>query len=197
MKRIVAATGNLHKLQEIRSILTDWEIISLRDVDCACDPEENGKTFTENASIKARAACIMTGLPCLADDSGLCVQALGGAPGIRSARYASDDDKNASDAENRKLLLQNLVGEVNRIAYFESAVVLAFPDGTQIESNGRCYGKILFDEVGNNGFGYDSLFYSDELQKSFAEATEEEKNSVSHRRKALDRLAVKLAGLDV
>lgn len=192
MKKIVAATGNAHKSQEIRAILSDWEIVSQKEVGYDGEIAETGKTFSENAALKAVAVCRATGLPALADDSGLCVEALGGAPGVYSARYASGDGKNATDAENRALLLKNLLGEENRGAYFESAVVLAFPDGTLIGAEGRSFGRILEREVGTNGFGYDSLFYSEELKKSFAQASEQEKNAVSHRGRALHNLVQKL-----
>lgn len=183
MKKVVAATGNKHKLEEFRAILSGWEVVSAADAGFFDDVEETGKTFAENAVIKARAVCRATGFPALADDSGLCVEALGGAPGIYSARYSGGDD-----AQNRALLLKNLQGKENRSAYFASAIALAFPDGTLLEAEGKTHGEILFSECGNNGFGYDSLFYSVDLKKSFGEATEEEKNSVSHRGRALRAL---------
>ncbi|MDE5548542.1 MAG: Non-canonical purine NTP pyrophosphatase, partial [Clostridia bacterium] len=123
-----------------------------------------------------------------ADDSGLCVQALGGAPGVFSARYSG-----GGDAENRKLLLKNLQGKA-REAYFASAVVLVFPNGETFTAEGKTHGRILLEETGENGFGYDSLFFSDDLNKSFGEAAEEEKNGVSHRGRALLSLAEKLRG---
>ena len=137
--------------------------------------------------LKARAVCASTGIPALADDSGLCVDALGGAPGVYSARYSG-----GGDAENRKLLLKNLAGEENRRAYFASAVALVFPSGETFVAEGRTYGHILDAEQGERGFGYDSLFYSDDLKKSFGEATEAEKNAVSHRGRALRELEAKL-----
>lgn len=181
--KIVAATGNAHKLKEFRTILHDFEIVSESEAGFTDEVLETGETFSENALIKAVAVCKKTGLPALADDSGLCVEALGGAPGIYSARYSG-----GGDAENRKLLLENLGKEENRRAYFVCAVALVFPNGKTITCEGRSYGKILFEERGVNGFGYDPLFLSDDLGVSFAEASEEQKNLVSHRGRALKKL---------
>ena len=182
-KVIVAATGNAHKLKEIRAILKGWQVLSASEAGFYSDVEETGATFEENALIKARAVCKATGRASLADDSGLCVEALGGAPGVYSARYSGGGDR-----ENRLLLLKNLQGETNRRAYFASAVALVFPSGEEIYAEGRTYGRILEEERGEHGFGYDSLFFSDDLKKSFGEAQEEEKNRVSHRGRALRAL---------
>lgn len=187
MKTIVAATGNAHKLKEIRAILKDWNILSENDAGFFGDVEETGSTFAENAELKARAVCEKTGLPALADDSGLCVLALGGAPGVYSARYSGGGDR-----DNRVRLLKNMQNVADRRAYFCCAVVLVFPDGRLLRAEGRTYGHILREECGLNGFGYDSLFFSDDLQKSFGEAEEEEKNSVSHRGRALKELEILL-----
>lgn len=186
-KTVVAATGNAHKLKEIRSVLADWKVLSEREAGFSGDVEETGATFAENARIKARAVCAATGLPALADDSGLCVEALGGAPGVYSARYSG-----GGDAANRALLLKNLDGRKDRSAYFACAVALVFPNGEILEAEGKTFGEILREERGSNGFGYDSLFLSRDLNKSFAEASEEEKNSVSHRGRALRALEEKL-----
>lgn len=182
-KTVVAATGNAHKLTEIRAILRGWKVLSAAEAGFSGEVEETGKTFLENALIKAEAVCKATGLPALADDSGLCVKALGGAPGVYSVRYSG-----GGDAENRKLLLKNMAEISDRRAYFASAIALVFPDGTRTEAEGRTYGQILREERGANGFGYDSLFFSDDLNKSFGEASEEEKNAVSHRGRALRAL---------
>lgn len=187
---IVAATGNVHKLKEIRAILRGWNILSQAEAGFFGEVEETGSTFAENALIKARAVCGAVGLPALADDSGLCVPALGGAPGVFSARYSG-----GGDAQNRALLLKNLQGVTAREAYFSCAVALVFPDGRTVTAEGRTYGSILLEESGENGFGYDSLFFSDDLQKSFGIAGEDEKNSVSHRGRALARLAEQLRGI--
>ena len=184
--KIVAATGNAHKLKEIREILSD-EILSQAEAGFFGEVEETGETFLENALLKARAVCKATGLPALADDSGLCVDALDGAPGVYSARYSGGGDR-----ENRALLLKNLQGETRRAAHFTCAVALVFPDGRELTAEGKTCGRILFKEEGTGGFGYDSLFFSDDLQMSFARADEEEKNSVSHRGRALAALKEKL-----
>jgi XTP/dITP diphosphohydrolase len=188
-EKLVVATGNAHKLREISQIFTEYEVISQKQAGFDEDVEETGVTFEENALIKARAASKALGVIALADDSGLCVDALGGAPGVYSARYCG---WHGDDKANRDLLLKNLENEQNRAAYFESAVALVYPDGREIVGRGRTHGSILFEEVGENGFGYDCLFYSDDLQKSFAVASAEEKNSVSHRYRALCELKDKV-----
>lgn len=160
--------------------------MSLAEANVQCDPEENGKTFEENALIKAKAVSALTNLAVLADDTGLCVDSLGGEPGVHSARYATESGHN--DKANRQKLLKNLIGTTNRAAHFECAVVVLYPDGRTIVTNGRVDGKILEQERGQNGFGYDSLFFATELGKTFAEATEQEKNAVSHRGRALEKL---------
>ncbi len=191
MDKIVVASGNKHKLREIAEIFKGYEIVSMQDAGFSQDIEENGETFEENALIKARAVCGALSLPALADDSGLCVAALGGAPGVHSARYCG---RHGDDGANNALLLKNLEGipEKGRGAYFESCVALVFPDGREVTASGRTYGRILFAPEGENGFGYDPLFYSDELEKCFGIASAEEKNAVSHRAKALSALAAKL-----
>jgi len=184
---LVAATGNQNKLREFREILRDFNIISAAEAGFYGDVEETGETFLENALLKARAVCKATNLPALADDSGLCVEVLGGAPGVYSARFSGGGDK-----ENRRLLLERMDEVANRRAYFQSAVVICFPNGREVTADGRTYGEILTEERGENGFGYDSLFWSEDLKKSFGEATEREKNAVSHRGRALYALALKL-----
>lgn len=189
---LVAATGNAHKLQEIRAILSGFTVISEKEAGFSGDVEETGETFLENALIKARAVSEKTGLPAIADDSGICAEALRGAPGVHSARYASEDGHNSSDEDNRALLLKNLAGEKNRRAWFTSAVAVVFPDGREVTAEGHTYGHILEKETGEGGFGYDCLFFSDDLQKSFGVASPAEKNAVSHRGRALEALAAKL-----
>lgn len=191
--KLLIASNNQHKIEEIKQILGNKfdEILSLSDVGIVCDPEENGKTFLENALIKVYAVSKLTDLPVLGDDTGLCVDALNGAPGVHSARFAGDHD----NAKNRKKLLACLEGLTDRKAHFTTAVALLYPDGRLITAEGNVDGKILEHEVGTNGFGYDSLFYCTELNKTFAEATAEEKNSVSHRGRALQKLAEKLQSM--
>lgn len=190
--KYVAATNNQHKLKEMREILgSKIELVSLSELNIKVDIEENGKTFLENSLIKARAICNLTGLPTLADDTGLMVDALNGEPGVYSARYAGVEH---DDKANREKLLLNLKGldYENRTASFFTVISIVYPDGLEITAEGKVDGHILFEEIGAQGFGYDSLFYSDELGKSFAEATDEEKNSVSHRGRALRNILKKL-----
>lgn len=186
------ATKNLKKLNELKRILTPLGINPLceRDFDKVFpEVEETGITFEENALIKAMAGMKATGLPTIADDSGLCVDALNGAPGVYSARYAGDPCDNHKN--NLKLLdaLKD-VPEYERTAFFESTVACVFPDGKSITVSGKCYGKIAFDMRGTNGFGYDVLFLS-ELGR-FSEISDKEKDSISHRGKALIKLKEKL-----
>lgn len=193
---LVVATGNKHKLQEIQAIFKDVRVVSAREAGYLGDPEETGATFEENAIIKARAAAEALNMPALADDSGLCVAALGGAPGIYSARYAGG---HGDDKKNREKLLAELGDEKNRAAYFRSAAALCFPQsmgGKTVTATGDTHGRILTREEGENGFGYDCLFYSDDLCKSFGVASAEEKNAVSHRFRALTALKEKLKSED-
>lgn len=191
MEKIVAATNNAGKLREIREILDGiYEVVSLKDLRLNVDAEETGATFEENALIKARAVFLAANLPALADDSGLCVDALDGAPGVYSARYSGE---NASDKENNALLLKNMEGISDRDAKFVSAVVLYRGENDYITATGETAGRILLSPEGSGGFGYDCLFFSAALGKSFGLATAEEKNSVSHRAAALRALTQKLA----
>lgn len=183
--RLVVATGNAHKLREIAEIFTEFEVVSQKEMGFNEEVEENGATFAENALIKARAASKALGCIALADDSGLCVDALNGAPGIFSARYCG---YHGDDQANRNKLLEDMQGKENRTAHFNSAVALVYPDGRELLAEGQTYGKILEKETGEGGFGYDCLFFSDDLQKSFGLATAEEKNSVSHRFRSLQKL---------
>lgn len=182
--KLAIATNNAHKLKEIREILGNnfSALLSLDELGIDVDVEETGTTFLENTLLKARTICKLCNMPTLADDTGLVVDALDGAPGVYSARYAGIEH---NDKNNRALLLKNLQGIENRNAHFETVIAICFPNGDVLTSSGRVDGYILHQERGNEGFGYDSLFYSTELNKSFAEATSSEKNSVSHRGRAL------------
>lgn len=190
-KILVVATGNAHKISEIAGIFPEYKVISQKEAGFTGEAEENGATFAENALIKARAASSALHLPVIADDSGLCVDALGGAPGIYSARYAGG---HGDDRANRQKLLSDLEGVADRRAHFESAIALVRPDGEEVVSSGRTYGRILEEEQGTAGFGYDCIFYSDDLKKSFGLALPEEKNAVSHRYRALMSLREKTGG---
>ena len=184
MDTYVIATNNAHKLHEIRDILENdrRRFISMKEANIATDPEENGLTFEENALIKARAACKAAGLPALADDSGLEVDALGGAPGIRSARYCEGSDQDRVD-----FLLKNMetVPEEQRGAQFVSAIACVYPDGTEFVVRGICRGTILHENHGAGGFGYDPVFYVPEEGETFSSMSQERKNAISHRANAL------------
>lgn len=189
MKTLVVATGNSGKLKEIKEILGDkYQILSQKQAGFDGDVEETGVTFFENALIKAKAVSDALGVDALADDSGLCVEALGGAPGVYSARYACHGD----DKANREKLLSVMKDEQNRRAKFVSAVVLYRTDGTYLYAEGETHGNILYEEQGENGFGYDNIFESEDWGMSFGLTTDEQKNAVSHRARALHALLQKL-----
>ncbi|MCL2062343.1 MAG: RdgB/HAM1 family non-canonical purine NTP pyrophosphatase [Firmicutes bacterium] len=183
---IVAATSNVGKLKEFQAILGGGvTLIPLSQSGFCAEIEETGKTFLENALIKAKAVYEFTKKPALADDSGLCVEALDGAPGVYSARYARDD---ATDFQNIDLLLKNLTAVQNRRAKFAACVVLYYTAGQYLTGFGETHGEILLEPQGTQGFGYDPVFYSYQLNKSFGLASAEEKNKVSHRAAALTDL---------
>lgn len=194
---IVVATGNAHKVIEIEAILgpimPDKRFVALGELGDFPDPVEDGETFLANALIKARAALAETGLQmAVADDSGLCVDALDGAPGIHSARWAGVHG--ADEANNDKLLGELAdVPEEGRGAHFHSCVVLCYSDGREQHGEGDCWGRIGHERRGNNGFGYDPLFETDDYPgRTMAELTLEEKNRISHRARALEALAAQL-----
>lgn len=189
--KIILATKNNGKVREMAEILSPYgvEVISQKDAEIDVDVEETGTNFEENAEIKARAVAMLCDAPVLADDSGLCIDALGGRPGILSARYGGE---HTSYAEKIKGILSEMEGIDDRSAYFECSMVLILPDGRKFAAAGRVQGEILHEPKGTGGFGYDSIFYSSELQKSFGEATEEEKNNISHRGRALTELCKEL-----
>lgn len=181
---LVIATKNKNKLREFKEILSgaDIEVKSLDDFGPIPTAIEDGNTFDENAYKKAIHTAKVLGLPAIADDSGLCVEALNGEPGVFSARYAGD---NATDADNIAKLLANLKNEPNRKASFQCVLSIAVPSGPALTYEGKCDGVIIDTPRGNNGFGYDPIFYFEEFGKTFAELTSEQKHSVSHRGKAL------------
>lgn len=188
---VVVATGNLNKIREISEIFPEYRFLSQKESGFYGEIEETGKTFEENALLKARAVANALQKPVLADDSGLCVDALLGAPGIYSARFSGE---HGNDKKNRELLLEKMKGEKNRRAYFCSAVALCSPSGEEVVAIGKTYGEILLEEEGEGGFGYDCIFKSEDLQKSFGVASAAEKNAVSHRFRALCSLKEKLGG---
>ena len=189
MKRIVIASNNKHKIKEISQILCNYELLTLEEIGYSQDIDETGTTFLENALIKAKTINRFLkekGITAdvLSDDSGLCVNSLHGAPGIYSARYGKENNSKS----NRDRLLSELESYEDRRAYFTCTMVLYHPNDTYESSVGNTEGIILKQERGNTDFGYDCIFFSLELNKSFGEATDKEKNAVSHRGKALTAL---------
>ena len=194
--KIVLASRNAHKIGELQTLLSqyikDIEILSLDDVGIFDEIEENGSTYLENALIKAKAAA-KSGYIGMGDDSGLSVRALGGAPGVYSARYSGGDY-----AANNALLLKNLEGESDRYAEFVCTIACVFPDGREpICVEGRTEGVILESQRGEGGFGYDPLFYYEPYKKTYAELTYDEKNSISHRCKAVEALAAEFKKINL
>lgn len=193
--RLIIASGNANKVREIREILGDWfsEIVSMKEAGLDIEVVEDGDTFAANAIKKAEE--ILTAAfgfdAALADDSGLVVDALGGAPGVYSARYAGEGH---DDRANNEKLLRDMEGEKNRNCRFASAVALARRGRKTLCVMGHCEGKLLHAPKGENGFGYDPLFFYEPYGKSFGEAAAEEKNAVSHRRRALEALKAALEG---
>ncbi len=187
INELIIASNNKHKIIEIKAILGEFfqNIYSLQDKNINVKIEETGTTFEENAIIKAQYIANLTGIPALSDDSGLEVKALGGAPGVYSARYAGEpSDSN----KNNEKLLKELKNVSDRTANFTSVIAICFPNGETITAKGQTFGSILTAPQGNNGFGYDPLFFSNDLNKCFGIATSEEKNAVSHRGRALQNL---------
>lgn len=189
MKKIVLASNNKHKIEEFKQLFPEYEVLALKDIGFMEDIVEDGTTFFENSMIKARTISEYLkskGIEAsvIADDSGLCVDALNGEPGIYSARYAAEHN----DSANRKKLLDKLNGVSDRKAYFNCTLVELFPNGEYITVDGKTFGNITEEEIGDTSFGYDCLFLSDELGKTFGEATSDEKNSVSHRGRAIQQL---------
>ena len=187
-KKLVLASGNAHKIKEISDMLPEYQVIGYKDMGIDVEIEENGKTFYENALIKAKTISQILNLPALADDSGICVDALDGMPGIYSARYAGDGDDN----HNNSLLLKNMEGKTNRKAKFVCCMVLYYPDGKILTATGETHGQIMNECHGENGFGYDPLFLSDDLNKCLGIASAEEKNTISHRFRAIKALKEQL-----
>lgn len=189
---VVLATRNKGKIQEFRELFKDFpvEIRGLSDFGPIPEAVEDGATFDENAYKKAHFTAKVLGLPAIADDSGLEVEALGGAPGVRSARYAGEK---ATDAENTAKLLKEMEGVSDRRAAFACVISIAVPGGPALTYEGRCEGEILSEPRGSDGFGYDPVFYYPELGRSFAELTMEEKNRVSHRGRAMADMAAEFA----
>ena len=184
MKELILASNNAHKVEEIKSILDDYKILTLKDIGYYEDIIEDGTTFEENALIKARTIAKYSGKAAIADDSGLSVALLDGRPGVYSARYS----KEQTDEKNIEKVLSELNGEKSE-AKFVSVIALVRPDGSEITFRGECHGEIIFEKRGSNGFGYDPIFYVPSLEKTFAELTPEQKNSISHRKESLEKFS--------
>ena len=189
--KLVLASQNKKKIKEMNEILAQLgvEVASQAEVGVNVDVEETGSTFEENSLLKARAVMEASGMLAIADDSGLCVDALNGAPGIYSARYGGEG---VDDTARYKLLLENMRGQSPRTAKFVSVITCCFPNGDVICARGECPGTIAFAPMGEGGFGYDPVFFIPGLKKTFAQLTAEEKNAISHRGKALEAFKVKL-----
>ena len=189
--KLVLASKNKKKLVEMNDILSHLgiEVCSEAEAGVDVDVEETGTTFEENSLLKAKAVMEASGLPAIADDSGLCVDALDGAPGVYSARYGGEG---LDDVQRYQLLLENMRGQMPRTARFVSVITCCFPNGDALSARGECEGTIAFAPMGEGGFGYDPVFFVPELKKTFSQLSAEEKNAISHRGKALEAFQVKL-----
>ena len=190
--KFVLATQNQKKLREMSDILSGFgvEVVTPKSLGIDLEVEETGTTFAENAMLKAKAICEATGLPAIADDSGLCVDALAGAPGVYSARYGGEG---LDDVGRYRLLLENLRGQTTRTAHFACAIACAFPNGDTLTAEGKVEGTIAYAPMGEGGFGYDPIFFYPPLRKTFGQLTAEEKHGISHRGKALEVFVKDLA----
>ena len=188
--KLILASQNKGKLKEMQAILGELgiEVVLQSELGLAVDVEETGTTFAENATLKAKAVMEASGLPAIADDSGLCVDWLQGAPGIYSARYGGVD----SDEERNQLLLNNMKGALDRSAHFHADIVCCFPNGDILNTAGDIFGTIAYAPNGEGGFGYDPIFFVPSLRKTLAQVPAEDKNAISHRGNALRAMAVKL-----
>lgn len=190
-EKFVLATRNPGKLKEMAQILEKFhvEVVMPSDLGLDVEVEETGTTFAENAMLKAKAVCAASGLPAIADDSGLCVDALNGGPGVYSARYGGEG---LDDIGRYRLLLNNLRGATTRAAHFACAIACVFPNGDELTAEGRCDGAIAFAPIGEGGFGYDPVFLVPEMRKTFAQMTADEKSGISHRGRAMEKFVEKL-----
>lgn len=191
--KLIIASNNAHKIREIKQILGSRfeEIVSLREANIDHETVEDGTTFLENARKKATEIAEISGCCALADDSGICAHALNNEPGVYSARYCG---RHGDDEANNRLLMDNLRDKTDRTAHYACAMVLAFPDGKTVSAEGEMHGEIIFTPAGENGFGYDPIFFLPQYGKTSAQISPEEKNRISHRGQALERLVAKLDG---
>ena len=187
-EKLVVATGNKNKLKEIAEIFVEFDVVSQKEMGFDVDVEETGVTFAENALIKARAAATI-GMIGVGDDSGLTVDALGGEPGIYSARYSGG---HGNDEDNNNLLIANLKPHSDKTAHYTAAVAVVYPDGREVCAEGYMYGRIIDTPRGDRGFGYDPIFIPEGEERTVAEMSDEEKNTISHRAMALKNLLLKL-----
>lgn len=189
MKKLVFASNNAHKLEEVRRIFKLYDILSLKDIGFNKEIVEDGLSFQENAMIKANAVMdyikndLKKDYAVIADDTGLCIKALNYEPGIYSARYSG-----GTDEDNRRKVLDKMITIQDRTAYFQCFVALLMPDGESMLADGKTYGLITKSKIGDESFGYDCIFWSDKLRKTFGQATAEEKDSVSHRGIAMRKI---------
>ena len=189
--KLVLASKNQKKLAEMSDILSHLgiEVCDQAEAGVDLEVEETGTTFEENSLLKARAVMEASGLPTIADDSGLCVDCLNGAPGVYSARYGGEG---LSDEQRYRMLLENMRGQMPRTAKFVSVITCCFPNGDTLTARGECPGTIAYAPMGEGGFGYDPVFFVPERKKTFAQLTAEVKNAISHRGKALEAFKVRL-----
>ena len=189
--KLVLASKNEKKLVEMNDILSHLgiEVCSEAEAGVDIEVEETGTTFEENSLLKAKAVMEASGLPAIADDSGLCVDCLNGAPGVYSARYGGGE---LSDEARYRILLENMRGQMTRAAKFVSVITCCFPNGDVLSARGECPGTIAYAPMGEGGFGYDPVFFVPELKKTFSQMTADEKNAISHRGKAIQAFKVKL-----
>lgn len=189
--KAVLASRNPKKLKEMKTILSELgvEVVLESEVGIDIEVEETGTTFEENSLLKAQAVMKASGLPAIADDSGLMVDALNGAPGVYSARYGGPE---LDDAGRNRLLLENMRGQMDRRAKFVSVVTCCFPNGDVITARGECPGAVAYAPMGEDDFGYDPIFLVTSMHKTYAQMTPEEKNSISHRGKAMEKFKVEL-----
>ena len=189
MKKLILASNNAKKLKELKAILSDMDvdILSQREAGCNFEVDETGTTFAENAYLKAKAVFDATGEATVADDSGLMVDYLNGAPGVYSARFAGEDGNDAKNNEKLLKLMEGVPAD-KRTAKFVSVITMVYPDGTVLTARGECPGTILTAPAGDGGFGYDPLFVPEGYEKTFAQLTADEKNAISHRAVALVEL---------
>ena len=193
--KLIIASNNKHKTKEIKAILggSFEEIVSISEAGISHETVEDGKTFMENARKKAREIAEISGFAALADDSGICAHALDGAPGIYSARFAGENGGHGDDEANNDLLLEKLADKEDRGAHYTCAMAIAYPDGREVLSEGYMYGTITKERHGTGGFGYDPIFMPEGYSVTVGEITDEEKNKISHRSKALAGILEKLS----